>query len=159
MSSQTLPVYLVTLMVQSSCKFYHSLICRLFEYASLYLFSLWESKPGEHGGYFGSTGFAGILAGAFISPGLEPAWFFDVLSLLVPCLRQGGVWITSHVPEADFCLPWAWGAVYCCWLGLLRLAWGLVCLFMEVWLLSAGLQHPSAASAARDMAQPHHDGC
>ena len=114
MSSQTLPIYLITLMVQSSCKFYHDLICRLFEYASLYLFSLRESKAGEHGGCFGSTGFAGFLAGAFISPGLKPASFFEALPLLVPCPRQGGVWITLHAPKADFCLPWAWGATYCC---------------------------------------------
>lgn len=121
---------LVTPTVQSSCKFYLHLICRLFEYALLRLFSLWESKDGERGGCFGSTGFAGFLAGTFISPGLKLSWLFGALPLLVPCPRQGGVWITLHTPKADFCLPWVlwscellvfggfvagWGLPACAW--------------------------------------------
>lgn len=83
-------LYLVTATVQSSCKFYLSPTCRLFEYALLHLFSLWESEAGEQGGCFGSTGFAGFLAGTFTSPGLKLSWFFGALPLLVLCPRQGG---------------------------------------------------------------------
>lgn len=55
-----------------------------------------------------------VPGSTFISPGLKLAWFFEALPLPVPRPRQGRVWITLHAPKADFCLPWAWGAAYCC---------------------------------------------
>lgn len=39
---------------------------------------------------FGSTRFAGLLAGILISPGLKPAGFFEALPQLAPCLDKVG---------------------------------------------------------------------
>lgn len=110
-------LYLVTPTVQSSCKFYLSLICRLLEYALLHLFSLWESKAGEQGGCFGMI--CWVPGRHFNISRLEVISVLWVLPLLVPYPRQGGVWITLHTPKAALCLPWACGAVNCRYLGFL----------------------------------------
>lgn len=146
-------------MVQSSCKFYHELICKLFEYAPPYLFSLWESKAGEHGGCFGSTEFAGFLARAFISPGWKPAWFFEALPLLVPCPRRGGVWMALRVPKSWLLLALGLGSHVLLLAGVSAAGLGNACLSVEVWVLLAGLQHPSAENVAWGMAQHYRDGC
>lgn len=125
MSSQALPIYPVTLMVQSSCTFYRDLICKLFEYASPCSISLRESEAGERGGGFWEHKICWAPGRHFNLSRLEASWVLWGSASACSLPRQGGVWITLRALKADICLPWAWGAARCCLLGLLWLAWGL----------------------------------